>query len=237
LLVARHAAAVAPEAGGAPSTGTKPLQAPFAFIENAGQAKAPVRFYVKGPQGMVYFTPTEIVFDIREKQPKPHADKSKDDAGPVPPPRTRGVVLRLSFPGANANPEIASLEPLPGRLNDFRGTDPAKWHGDIRTFGKIAYRDLYPGIDLEFYGEKGTLKRRFVIHGQGDIQAVALRYAGAKKVQVAADGALELITDIGTIREEAIEVLRESVAAPFPLAYVSDTDGLVKLVLREGKKR
>ncbi len=32
---------------------------------------------------------------------------------------------------------------------------------------KTAYRDLCPGIDHEFYGQKEALKRRFAIHGQG----------------------------------------------------------------------
>src|SRR5207248_972062 len=48
----------------------------------------------------------------------------------APPPS----VVRMRFLGANPGPEITGSEPLPGIVNYFLGSDPAKWRTNLPTF-------------------------------------------------------------------------------------------------------
>src|SRR5439155_17836381 len=66
--------------------------------------------------------------------------------------KAAGMVLRMRLVGANHSPKIEGLAKLPGRVNYFVGSDPKKWHSGVPTYARVRERDVYPGIDLVFYG-------------------------------------------------------------------------------------
>ncbi|HVN62992.1 MAG TPA: hypothetical protein VMT58_00030, partial [Candidatus Binataceae bacterium] len=61
-------------------------------------------------------------------------------------------VLGMRLIGANPHPTIEGVDALPGKANYFIGNDPKQWHRDVPMYAKVMYRDIYPGIDLVFYG-------------------------------------------------------------------------------------
>jgi hypothetical protein len=189
------------------------------FLENKGQLDATVKYVVRGPRGSVFFTPTEVVFEISEpKIPRPGKSGIARPETDEPVER-RGVVVRVSFPGANRDPAVEGKKELPGKVNVLRGTDPTKWQTDIRSYAEIVYRDIYPGIDLVFSGEKGVLARKFVVRPEGDIGNVRMKYAGIESLGLTEDGAIRIKTAIGTIREESpdAELVTDDTAVPVKL--------------------
>src|SRR5262249_27971561 len=62
----------------------------------------------------------------------------------------RGLALRLRFLAANKRPELAATGGSPDRVNYLLGTDPSRWHTNLRTYRQVVYRSLWPGIDLSF---------------------------------------------------------------------------------------
>ena len=72
-------------------------------------------------------------------------------------------MLRIKLIGANPQPELVGLEELPGKVNYFLGNDPKKWRTNISTFAKVKYKDVYPGIDLVYYGNQGQLEYDFIV--------------------------------------------------------------------------
>src|SRR5262245_10605921 len=114
---------------------------PITFVPNAGQTDPRVRFVAQTGGANFYFTSTEAVFVLAQ--------------------RTKGVVLRLEFIGANPNPSITGAEPTAGRVNYLTGKDPTRWHTGLASYEEIVYHDLWPGIDLVFRGEKSDLKYEF----------------------------------------------------------------------------
>ena len=60
------------------------------------------------------------------------------------------IFFRLEH--ANANARAEALERLPGVSNYYLGNDPKKWRTDVPHFARIRYHDIYPGIDLIYYG-------------------------------------------------------------------------------------
>ena len=64
---------------------------------------------------------------------------------------------------------------LPGKSNYFVGNDPNKWHTDVPTYAKVRYINVYPGIDLLYYGnQEGRLEHDFVVAPGADPNAIAI---------------------------------------------------------------
>src|SRR2546426_6077837 len=51
-------------------------------------------------------------------------------------------------------------EELPGKANYFIGNDPSKWRTDVPTYAKVQYTNVYPGIDLIYYGNQDRKSTR-----------------------------------------------------------------------------
>ena len=64
------------------------------------------------------------------------------------------TVLRMTLVGANANAKVTGLDPLPGKSNYFLGNDPKKWRTNVSNYAKVKYENIYPGIDLVYYGKE-----------------------------------------------------------------------------------
>ena len=82
----------------------------------------------------------------------------------------------MQLVGANSSAEPVGDVQLPGRSNYFIGNDPAKWHRDIPQFARVRYRNVYPGVDLVYYGNQGQLEYDFEVAPGSDPGQVALRF-------------------------------------------------------------
>jgi hypothetical protein len=96
--------------------------------------------------------------------------------------------------GGQATPRVVGLEPLPGTVNYFRGNDPRQWRTNVSTYAKVEYRDVYPGINLDYYGQQGQLEYDFVVAAGADPSMIRLGFTGADSVAVNAQGDLVLHT-------------------------------------------
>ena len=105
---------------------------------------------------------------------------------------------RMHFEGANRNAVPEPEEPLPGRTNYFHGQDPAQWRTEIAAYGRLRYREVYPGIDLVFYGSGGALEYDFVVHPAADPGAIRMQIEGSASHDVTIDASGDLV--IGPVR-------------------------------------
>ncbi len=170
-------------------------QLPLSFIPNAGQFDPEVNFSVRGASHGIFFTPEEVVLTAAA-QPDPESDELLSS------------VVRLDFVGANANPVIEGIEPLPGQANFISGSDGSSWSGNVPTYQGIAYRELYDGIDLVYRGTEGVLKREFVVDPGVDPGQIRLDYSGIEAVALR-EGALVLETSLGELIEAAPIIYQE----------------------------
>ena len=72
---------------------------------------------------------------------------------PTPPDRLVESAVRIRLVGANPHPRFTVLDPLPGRVNYLIGNDPAKVHRNVPTFGRVKKSEVYPGVDVTYYGQ------------------------------------------------------------------------------------
>ena len=152
---------------------------PLHFEENRGQVDLQVRFLARGPGYGLYLTSGEAVLALG----------AKDRA-----------VLRMALVGANSNAQVSGLDELPGKANYFIGKDPAKWRTNVPTYAKVRYRGVYPGIDLVYYGNQRQLEYDFVVARGADPRRIALRFAGAEKLEIDGQGDLVLHLPQGNVR-------------------------------------
>jgi Beta-propeller repeat len=195
-------AAAAAEACVSEAYGTLPLH----FEENRGQTHEDVRFLARGPGYSLFLTATDAVLTLikPESIARKPAARGRSGRGPA-----TGTVLRMTFADANPAPRVAGLEELPGKANYFIGNDAAKWRTSVPTYAKVHYREVYPGIDLVYYGKQRQLEYDFVVRPGADLSAIALHLTGADKVEVDVQGDLVMHTAAGPMRQRKPLIYQE----------------------------
>src|SRR5438046_3860535 len=78
----------------------------------------------------------------------------------------------MKLVGANLSPDVVGLEELPGKTNYFSGNDPNKWRTNVSTFAKVRYGNVYPGVDLVYYGNQGQSECDFIVAPGADPKAI-----------------------------------------------------------------
>jgi hypothetical protein len=122
----------------------------------------------------------------------------------------------MKLAGANPSPQVAGLEELPGKSNYFVGSDPAKWRTNVATYAKVRYRDVYPGIDLVYYGNQRQLEYDWIVSPGAEPGAIRFAVEGAKRIKVDSSGGLVLALAEGEVRQETNGVRREIAGSYVP---------------------
>jgi len=174
---------------------------PLYFEINQGQADAQVKFVSRGAGHTILLTPSRAALILTERERGRTGSKTER--------KTSGTVVNMAFVGANRRPEISGMEELSGKSNYFIGKDPGKWRTNIATYGRVLYRELYPGIDLVFYGCKGKLEYDFVVRPGADPRQIVLGFSGTNGMQIDTQGDLMLRTGLGVIRQRKPLVYQE----------------------------
>ncbi len=66
--------------------------------------------------------------------------------------------------GADLSAPAHGEDPLSGVSNYLVGNDPSKWLKGITSYRAVRYQDVYPGIDVVYYGTRqGQLEYDFVV--------------------------------------------------------------------------
>ncbi len=177
-------------------------QIPLSFEANQGQTDPAVQFLSRGSGYALFLTSQEAVLGLS----KPVAPKAGNTTERAP---SVEDVLRMELVGANARARVVGEEELPGTVNYFLGNDPARWRTTVPTYGKVAYRDVYPGIDLVYYGNQRQLEYDFVLGPGADPRVIGLSFQGAQNLTLDAHGNLVLHTAGGDVVEHAPVVYQD----------------------------
>jgi len=113
---------------------------------------------------------------LSEMVPDPNAGRGGVAGGPESEPPQ---VMRMRLVGGNAKGRVVGLDELPGRSNYFIGNDPKQWRTDVATYRRVAYKDVYPGVDLVYYGNQRQLEYDFVVAAGADPNQIRLALVGA----------------------------------------------------------
>ena len=144
---------------------------PLSFEANQGQTDAQAKFFSRGPGYSLFLTSTEAVLALTQG---PEETRAR-----VPPPDPGSpAVLRMKLAGANRNSHVTGLEELPGKVNYFIGNDPKKWRTNVAAYAKVKYEDVYPGVDLVYYGNQQQLEYDFIVAPGAEPKAITMSFEG-----------------------------------------------------------
>ncbi|HZN37765.1 MAG TPA: Ig-like domain-containing protein [Planctomycetota bacterium] len=163
---------------------------PLAFVENRGQWADPARFVARRGSTSAHLAVDAMTYQAVQ------ADAGTGGA------RRRGVNLRFCFEGACPAVRVQGLGLRAGQLNVFRGADPSAWHTDIAAYERVAYADLWSGVDLEVFFRDGRFEYDVILAPGSELDAVVLRVEGASgPMRLCQDGSLLIDTALGEIRQ------------------------------------
>lgn len=114
---------------------------PLGFEANRGQTDSAVKFVSRGAGYTLFLTPTEASLALRKS----------GERGPA-------TTVRMAFVGANRSPHIVGHDATSAVSNHFVGSDRRRWRARVPHYAKVEYRDVYPGVNLIYYGNQQQLE-------------------------------------------------------------------------------
>ncbi|MEW6731971.1 MAG: SBBP repeat-containing protein [Acidobacteriota bacterium] len=157
-------------------------QLPMSFEINEGQTDTQVKFLSRGSGYTLFLTANEAVLSL---------EKRSTQAQPA--------TLSMRFAGAKTSPSVTGIMPLSAQSSYFFGNDPAQWRTNVRHYSRVKYEQIYPGIDLVYYGNQRQLEYDLVIHPGADPNRIAIQFGTSEQqhlpVQISSAG--ELVLNVG----------------------------------------
>ena len=124
--------------------------------------------------------------------------------------------------GANTTPEIIAEEPSADYLNYYNTVTPESGATFVRNYGKITYKEIYPGIDMVFVarlGEDKPVEYTFVVQPGADAEQIKLHYIGANRTQLAEN-------------KIKIDVAHGSFTESIPASWIKETNNKLNITYR-----
>ncbi len=214
----RNQSTVHPQPTGAPTANQLQInqaygKLPLYFEANEGQTDPQVRFLSRGSGYTLFITPREAVFVLKRGGSKDISPKTGRLGHKFQIPNSSLLtgsqdVLRLRLQGADPKAEWTGGEKMEGTANYFIGNDPSKWRTKVPLYAKVKAENVYPGIDMVYYGNPfdgaqggghGQLEYDFVVNPGADPSAIQLTYEGANEAKVDEQGNLVLKAPGGNV--------------------------------------
>jgi hypothetical protein len=193
---------------------------PLAFEANRGQTDARVQFLSRGTGYSVFLTSGGMVLQLRPtdsitpptdtSSAKPGAIASKGlGANKTVPGKPADTTMFFNLVGAASSPAAVGEDPLPTKVNYFIGNDPKKWRTNVRTYAKVRYQNVYPGIDLVYYGSNRQVEYDFDVAPGADANQIQFSVTGADSLNVDAQGNLVLTKGTNQLHFQAPNIYQE----------------------------
>ena len=82
--------------------------------------------------------------------------------------------------GGNSHSEAKGQDELSTKSHYFTGGDPARWRTGVPNYSRIRYQNVYPSIDVVYYGSQQSLEYDFVVAPGGNPDDIRLRFESGK---------------------------------------------------------
>jgi hypothetical protein len=188
---------------------------PLVFEANQGQTDSRVKFLSQGKGYSVFLTSGSMVLSLRptelthalETPALPASGGSEKGRSAVRQlekaaraQKVGATTLAINLVGGSTNPQVVGEGILPTKVNYFIGRDPKKWHTNVLTYARIRYRNVYPGIDLVYYGNHRSLEYDFDLAPGADPTQIQFEAKGADALNLDSAGNLLLTKGTSQLR-------------------------------------
>lgn len=184
------------------------------FIENKGQWPSEVLYLTQTSglntwittKGMLYeFYKSEVkttslsnqVKDENSKyenSPNVKSNNSEQDY------KLSGQRIAYTFSNNNLLVKTQSLQKQEGCYNYLIGNDRSKHTCNVGLYKKVVIKEIYNGIDIRYYFDKGTLRYDYIIHPGADPTQISFNIEGSENTYLNSKGELVFVTCFGEVK-------------------------------------
>jgi gliding motility-associated-like protein len=187
-----------------------------AFEENKGQYLNKVNnwnllYACRDQSTYIYFTDQGIIYSVPEfkkeaslKSRKEKSEEEEEAAEAANGSNIKYHPLTISWPGANPHPQIIAQSETPFYFGAADASNPNIPLKHIRGYSKLLYKEVYPGIDIEFsfHPEQG-IKYTVIAKAGTDVRQFSMLYSGQENLRIDRFGNIHLETEGGDIIDHA----------------------------------
>jgi len=146
---------------------------PLAFETNQGQVDESVKFLTRGSGYTMFLTPQEAIISLA----------SLNDVS---------ANIQMKMIGANPSPNVIGLDKISSKTNYLISDNQEDWFTDIPNYAKVQYENIYPGIDLIYYGNQRQLEYDFIVNPGAKPDTIRIDFDGADELALDDQGNLIL---------------------------------------------
>ena len=182
------------------------VQAQVEFIQNKGQWDSRVEYRGDFSTGSFFlenqgFTVAmHNVADLKLLSEQMHGHNLTKSSTAGQPIIVNSHAYKVKFLGGNSFAQNVPDKIQPHHNNYFLGNDQSKWTSGCKIAQAVSYQNIYPNVDVRYYSDAGRLKYDIIVHPGGDIDKIALQYAGVEKLEVK-NKELMITTSVGAVKE------------------------------------
>ncbi len=185
----------------------KTATAQIEFIQNKGQWDSRVVYRGDFSTGSFFLENQGFTVLIHNTDDLKNLSDQMHGHNPANPTTGQPITLRshaykVKFLGA---PSFRSEQIVPDKIqpyenNYYLGIDQSKWASGCQLSQAVTYKNVYPNIDVRYYSDASKLKYDIIVHPGGNINAIAMQYTGADKIEVK-NKELMINTSVGEVKE------------------------------------
>jgi Beta-propeller repeat len=178
---------------------------PLAFEQNQGQTDDQVKYLARGNGYTLFLTANDAVFSLNSPLAQNGPSRARHGIGLSAKTSLRAArkdataVVRMQLAGANSHATVAASGLLPGKSNYFLGNDPSKWRTGVAHYARVAYQDVYPGVNLAYHGAQSQLEFDFVVAPGANPAPIGFHFTGAQRVKTDNSGNLLISSAAGDV--------------------------------------
>jgi hypothetical protein len=142
----------------------------LSFEANHGQASPEYKFLSRRPGYSIFLSEREAVLRLH--------------------PQGKTEILRMELEHSRIPNAIVGEQPLVGKVNYLFEDNAAASITNVPTFSRVRYDQIYPGVDLTYYGMQGQLEYDFIVAPHASPASIRLLLSGAQSLDISQNGDL-----------------------------------------------
>lgn len=157
---------------------------PVTFLQNKGQLNNDILFQSISTSVNVYFLRDGLSFALPGEEEEDSTGKEAYSC----------LVWNMKFANASPLMNITGKNEQQTKLSFLYGNDSSKWVIHPPEYSALHYNNIYPGIDLIYYGAESNLKCDYILHPGAAVQTITAFFEGVQRLSVNDKGELEIAT-------------------------------------------
>jgi hypothetical protein len=192
------------------------------FIENKGQWHPDVLYLTRMGGLDVWITKYGVNYTFYKLDKKNNAKRADLLPGKFGHEMEGATLLGhrvlLKLQNYNTNPQREGKQKQEGHYNYLIGNDPGKHASNVGLYGEAVVRNVYSGIDLRYYFDKGYLRYDFVVQPGADPSQIKFELEGEFK-EYMKNNTLCYTTRFGEVQMQDLYVYQQSDKKQVPAKF------------------